>query len=136
MNCYLRMGLSGCVVALGLSACTGMNSSIDGQTFKFTAQQQCPALLEMDVGQTLELQLNENLSTGYQWSLVEPLKLFDVESIYHTAEASSSAQVGQGGQKIFYFQAIKAGQELLHVKHARAWEKTAIQEWQCRVRIS
>lgn len=59
------------VSALLLGGCTSMSSTVDGKTHVFTEQQSCPALLEMDRGQTLEVVLNENPSTGYVWSIVD-----------------------------------------------------------------
>ena len=125
---------------LALGGCTSMSSTVDGKTHVFTEQQSCPTLLEMDRGQTLEVLLNENPSTGYVWSLAEQPKLFKVEEVYQSAQKQAAADVtpvlGAGGQKTYRFTATTAGEELLHLKHARAWEKTAMAEWTCRVRVS
>ncbi|MCL6246934.1 protease inhibitor I42 family protein [Acinetobacter sp. ANC 4945] len=125
---------------LALGGCTSMSSTVDGKTHVFTEQQSCPTLLEMDRGQTLEVLLNENPSTGYVWSLAEQPKLFKVEEVFQSAQQQAAADatlgLGAGGQKTYRFTATTAGEELLHLKHARAWEKTAMAEWTCRVRVS
>ena len=127
---------------LALGGCTSMSSTVDGKTHVFTEQQSCPTLLEMDRGQTLEVLLNENPSTGYVWSLAEQPKLFKVEEVFQSAQQQQAAAadatpvLGVGGQKTYRFTATTAGEELLHLKHARAWEKTAMAEWTCRVRVS
>ncbi|WP_257223898.1 protease inhibitor I42 family protein [Acinetobacter sp. YH1901134] len=130
---------------LALGGCTSMSSTVDGKTHVFTEQQSCPTLLEMDRGQTLEVLLNENPSTGYVWSLAEQPKLFKVEEVFQSAQQQQQQQaaaadatpvLGAGGQKTYRFTALTAGEELLHLKHARAWEKTAMAEWTCRVRVS
>ena len=131
---------------LALGGCTSMSSTVDGKTHVFTEQQSCPTLLEMDRGQTLEVLLNENPSTGYVWSLAEQPKLFKVEEVFQSAQQQQQQQqaaaadatpvLGAGGQKTYRFTATTAGEELLHLKHARAWEKTAMAEWTCRVRVS
>ena len=127
---------------LALGGCTSMSSTVDGKTHVFTEQQSCPTLLEMDRGQTLEVLLNENPSTGYVWSLAEQPKLFKVEEVFQSAQQQQAAAadatpvLGAGGQKTYRFTATTAGEELLHLKHARAWEKTAMAEWTCRVRVS
>ncbi|WP_353142971.1 protease inhibitor I42 family protein [Acinetobacter pragensis] len=124
-------------LGLGLSGCTGMSSTVDGKTHIFTGGQSCPALLEMDRGQTLEVILDENPSTGYVWTVAENLKLFKTEEIYEADQAKSEVPtIGKGGQKIYRFTATQAGEELLHLKHVRAWENAPVDEWQCRVRIS
>ncbi|WP_257225227.1 protease inhibitor I42 family protein [Acinetobacter sp. YH12097] len=126
--------------SLALGGCTSMSSTVDGKTHVFTEQQSCPTLLEMDRGQTLEVLLNENPSTGYVWSLAEQPKLFKVEEVFQSAQQQDAADttpvLGAGGQKTYRFTATTAGEELLHLKHARAWEKTAMAEWTCRVRVS
>ncbi|MGN0937562.1 MULTISPECIES: protease inhibitor I42 family protein [unclassified Acinetobacter] len=126
--------------SLALGGCTSMSSTVDGKTHVFTEQQSCPTLLEMDRGQTLEVLLNENPSTGYVWSLAEQPKLFKVEEVFQSAQQQDAADttpvLGGGGQKTYRFTATTAGEELLHLKHARAWEKTAMAEWTCRVRVS
>ncbi|WP_257229983.1 protease inhibitor I42 family protein [Acinetobacter sp. YH12025] len=126
---------------LALGGCTSMSSTVDGKTHVFTEQQSCPTLLEMDRGQTLEVLLNENPSTGYVWSLAEQPKLFKVEEVFQSAQQQAAAAdaipvLGAGGQKTYRFTATTAGEELLHLKHARAWEKTEMAEWTCRVRVS
>lgn len=126
---------------LALGGCTSMSSTVDGKTHVFTEQQSCPTLLEMDRGQTLEVLLNENPSTGYVWSLAEQPKLFKVEEVFQSTQQQAAAAdatpvLGAGGQKTYRFTATTAGEELLHLKHARAWEKTAMAEWTCRVRVS
>lgn len=127
---------------MALGGCTSMSSTVDGKTHVFTEQQSCPTLLEMDRGQTLEVLLNENPSTGYVWSLAEQPKLFKVEEVFQSAQQQQAAAadatpvLGAGGQKTYRFTATTAGEELLHLRHARAWEKTAMAEWTCRVRVS
>ena len=125
------------ILALGLSGCASMSSTVDGKTHVFTSQQSCPALLEMDRGQTLEVILDENPSTGYVWALTENPKLFKAEEIYQTTPQKSDVpMVGVGGKKTYRFTAMQAGDEVLHLRHARAWEKISIDEWKCRVRVS
>ena len=125
------------ILGLGFSGCASMSSTIDGKTHVFSGQQSCPALLEMERGQTLQLMLDENPSTGYAWSLAENPQLFKVEETYQPDRQPSDAPiVGAGGKKTYRFTALQAGEGVLHLKHARAWEKQPVDEWVCRVRIS
>lgn len=126
------------VLALGLGGCSSLSSTVDGKNHIFTGKQSCPALLEMDRGQTLEVILDENPTTGYVWRLTKSPKLFKAEELYKSDQPKQSDPpiVGVGGQKTYRFTAQQAGEEVLHIQHARPWEKTSIDEWQCRVRIS
>ena len=123
------------LAAFILGGCSGMSSTVDGKTHVFSGAQACPALLEMDKGQTIEVTLDENPSTGYVWALTAAPKLFKAEEIYQQ-EQGTQPTAGAGGQKTYRFTALQAGEEALHLQHRRAWEKTALVEWKCRVRIS
>lgn len=91
----------------------------------------------MDVGQTLELTLPENPTTGYLWQVAKPQNILKVEEIYRQdVLKSQQAMVGVAGKKMFRFTALQPGEEWIHVKHARPWEQKAIDEWSCRVRVS
>lgn len=125
------------MLGLGLAGCSSMSSTVDGETHIFTGQQSCPTLLEMDRGQTLEVILDENPSTGYVWTVDKNPELFKTEEIYEADQSKSEVPtVGKGGQKIYRFTATQPGEELLHLKHVRAWENAPVDEWTCRVRIS
>lgn len=126
------------VLALGLGGCSSLSSTVDGKNHIFTGKQSCPALLEMDRGQTLEVILDENPTTGYVWRLTKSPKLFKAEELFKSDQPKQSDPpiVGVGGQKTYRFTAQQAGEEVLHIQHARPWEKNSIDEWQCRVRIS
>ncbi len=126
------------VLALGLGGCSSLSSTVDGKNHVFTGKQSCPALLEMDRGQTLEVILDENPSTGYVWRLNKSPQLFKAEEIFKLEDhkQSDTPKLGAGGQKTYRFTAQQAGEEVLHIQHARPWESASIDEWQCRVRVS
>lgn len=125
------------MTSVGLVACQSPSSSVKLETHHFSLGQKCPSLLDMKVGETLNFQAPENPSTGYQWKLLQPLKLFKTEELYQQKEAEEGA-VGVGGEKNFHFKAEKPGQELIELVHVRSWESSQQpeQQWQCRVRIS
>ncbi len=132
--------VAACLTALlGVSVvgCSSMSPTVDGKTHVYSLKQQCPTLLEMNVGQTLELSLPENPTKGYIWQVAQPQHILKVEEIYQQDQVKSSQpMVGAGGQKQFIFTALQPGEEWIHVKHGRAWEQNPVDEWRCRVRIS
>lgn len=128
-----------CAVLSGLwlAGCSSMSPTVDGKTHVYSLKQQCLNLLEMNVGQTLMFTVPENPSTGYIWQVVKPLQIFKVDEIYQQDQVKSQKPIlGAGGEKLFRFTALKPGEELIRVKHARSWEKNALEEWSCRVRVS
>lgn len=120
-----------------LTACQSSAPQTEGRTHHFTLKQKCPALLVMETGETLVFSADENPTTGYQWQLVQPLKLFKAEESYQQANAEEG-MVGVGGEKTFRFKADKPGQELIELVYVRSWESNQQpeQQWQCRIRVS
>lgn len=129
--------LSGVMTALALTGCQSSTPQGEGQMHHYTLTQKCPSLMVMKVGETLVFNAPENPSTGFQWQLLQPLKLFKVEQSYLASEAEEGIPEA-GGEKSFRFRAEKPGQELIELVHIRSWETTKQpeQQWQCRVRIS
>lgn len=129
-------------LGLSLTACQSPTSQVKGETHHYTVGKECPALLVMKVGETLVFNAPENPSTGFQWQLMQPLKLFKIEESYLASETEEGV-VGAGGEKAFRFTAEKPGQELIELSYVRPWEAqkqltqpSANEMWQCRVRIA
>ena len=125
------------VLGFSLVGCSSVSPTVDGKTHVYSLKQQCPTLLEMNVGQTLELTLPENPTTGYIWQVAKPQNILKVEEIYQQDPLKGQqAMVGVGGEKLFRFTALQPGEEWIHVKHSRPWEQNPVDEWRCRVRVS
>ena len=120
-----------------LGACQSSVPNVHGQ-HEYSLEQTCPTLLNLKVGEVLVFRAPENPSTGYQWQLLQPLKLFKAQQGY-SSTAKQKSVVGAGGEKTFYFKADQPGEELIQLAYIRAWEHQAPQPgqlWQCRVRVS
>lgn len=117
--------------------CHSSSPTVDGKTHVFTLKQKCPTLLDMKVGQSLMFHAPENVSTGYEWQLSEPLHLFSVDES-DQAPRNDEQIVGQETEKIYEFKAQQPGEEEIEVKYIRPGEATAppAEHWYCRVRIS
>lgn len=125
------------ILGFSMVGCSSMSPTVDGKTHVYSLKQQCPSLLEMNVGQTLELTVPENPTTGYIWQVAQPQNILKVEEIYRQDQVKSQQpMVGVGGQKLFRFTALQPGEEWIHVKHSRSWEQNPVDEWRCRVRVS
>ena len=124
---------------LALSGCGSVSTPVDG-THVYHADQQCPALLNLKIGETLELRLAENPATGYHWSVMQHPSIFKLETLYLQADAENaqhdSAQLNAAGEKTFRFRALQVGEGLIHLKQVRAGEPLPLAEWKCRVRVA
>lgn len=125
------------MLTIGLSGCYNSSPTADGKTHVFTLKQKCPALLDMQVGQSLMFHAPENVSTGYEWQIVKPLTLFSVDQSKQSPKNDKQI-VGQETEKIYQFYAQSAGEEEISLAYVRPWEKTAppAVQWSCRIRVS
>ncbi len=82
--------------------------------------------LETTTGQTINITLDSNITTGYKWNLVtEPnaqvLKLLASE--YVAPAASNPPLVGAGGKEVWEFQTTGRGTTALKLAYFRPFEK-------------
>lgn len=135
MNSALGIGVV--CISFVLTACHGTNPAIDLITHVFTLKQKCPTLLEMKVGQRLMFHAPENMSTGYQWEVVQPLHYFSVDQSEQKTKSDQPKMLGQPTEKIFQFSALQAGEEEISLSYVRPWERKdpTVEHWVCRVRI-
>ncbi len=86
-----------------------------------------PEKLSCRLGETIEVLLESNPTTGYQWFVVDAgnpnLKLLGSE--YRPSSASENL-CGAGGNTAFYFKAVAAGTSSLKFKYARPWENAPL----------
>lgn len=77
-------------------------------------------LLKTRLGESIQINVAENASTGYQWTIDhhddELIVLVGTEPRY------LSKRPGNGGQVSFAFKANKAGTGIVILKHWRPWE--------------
>jgi inhibitor of cysteine peptidase len=80
---------------------------------------------ELRVGESFELQLSENPTTGYRWRLPSPLApsplgpLFEVED---DSFAGPQGTFGAGGVRVWRLRAVLAGVTHLVIENRRSWE--------------
>ena len=78
--------------------------------------------IKMKPGDTLEIVLNANPTTGYQWKAL-PWDTKIIEQIDKPVYKSRSEAIGSGGELTFYFKALSTGQTPLEFIYFRAFEK-------------
>lgn len=81
--------------------------------------------IELHVGDKLEVSLEGNPTTGYNWS-VEPQAesiLKQVGEIEFIQSQKNQSLVGAGGTILIHFEAVKSGKTSLKLIYHRPWEK-------------
>ena len=65
--------------------------------------------LELSAGETFDIVLEANVTTGYEWRLAEPLDEAVVQFVAQEYKSEQSNTEGGGGHDIWTFQAIAPG---------------------------
>jgi len=78
--------------------------------------------IKMKPGDTVEIVLDTNPTTGYQWKAL-PWDTEIIEQMDKPVYKSRSKAIGSGGELTFYFKALSTGQTLLKFIYFRAFEK-------------
>lgn len=91
----------------------------------------------LSVGDKLELSLDENPTTGFQWQLTakgEPVCELESDSFLEP----SSSLVGRGGEHRWRFKAARPGQGEIKLLYRRPWEQegAAARTYTLYVRVS
>ena len=105
---------------LGLAACQGQPP----QAAPAVVQARADAANTLAVGQILEVALEGNAGTGYQWQVVEPGQP-QLAAIAAPAEATTAAPSRPGGPTLqrLRFRAEQPGQARLRLEYRRPWER-------------
>ena len=78
--------------------------------------------IKMKPGDTVEIVLDANPTTGYQWKAL-PWDTEIIEQIDKPVYKSRSEAIGSGGELTFHFKALSTGRTLLEFIYFRAFEK-------------
>ncbi|MCX5786563.1 MAG: protease inhibitor I42 family protein [Elusimicrobia bacterium] len=80
---------------------------------------------ELAMGETFQVSLPENPTTGYQWEVYKsgaPFVGLEKEEYIAPEENLSGHIVGRGGTKLLTFEAAKPGEAELALRLRRSWE--------------
>ncbi len=79
--------------------------------------------IEAKTGETFTIKLEENPTTGYQWSIAvsdESVVMLDKDD--YEPDDQSGELVGSGGTRVLTFKALKAGTATIGMVYERSWE--------------
>jgi inhibitor of cysteine peptidase len=89
--------------------------------------------VEVGRGESFEVTLDENPTTGYRWRLVPP-SASSLE-IQEDSFVPSGGAHGAGGYRKWRFRAIGAGSSELKLERKRGWEDSVAETFQIAVRV-
>lgn len=90
--------------------------------------------VQIKVGDTLEVRLASNPSTGYMW-YVHPKSTALLKLTGQTQTDAADPGVGRPIVQVFTFQPRRAGDVILLLRYARAWEKPVVGEEQFTLHV-
>ncbi|TNV75284.1 hypothetical protein FGO68_gene9044 [Halteria grandinella] len=82
-------------------------------------------VVTLSKGDTLELILKENPSTGYIWQILDELALpsqLTLRASQHVASENRRGAVGTAGVRKFLITAVEEGEGEFKIVHGRSWE--------------
>lgn len=116
----LRIAGVFCLIALGFVM--GCESSDNNSTTRIVTEADNGSTISLDADTTLEVRLQGNPTTGYEWRVAE----LDTASLRltssHYEPEPAGDRVGVGGTYFFRFDQIKAGSSKLRLVYKRPWE--------------
>ena len=109
----LGLGLGACQTLQTVSESIMLSTSIDTSTKR-----------HVKAGDTFNIQLRSNPTTGYRWQLVEPFDKTRLEKVsnHYQADANPNRMVGVGGTETWTFKALKSGHAEIQLRYIRSWE--------------
>jgi inhibitor of cysteine peptidase len=79
--------------------------------------------IAVKLGETLEIDLESNPTTGYSWQVVQLPVALDIESRDYLWD--EPVRCGSGGREHFRLAVARAGPGWLRLEYRRPWEKAA-----------
>jgi len=90
--------------------------------------------VQIKVGDTLEVRLTSNPSTGYMW-YVHPKSTILLKLTGQTQTEATEPGVGRPVVQVFTFKPKRAGDGILLLRYVRSWEKPALGEEQFTLHV-
>lgn len=129
------------VVSMLLVACAapGQQAQVEISCDEFSDNPHINTTLEVQVGETFEVKLCSNPTTGFQWSenaqISDAVILKQESHKFIGPESEPPPAVGTPGQEVWTFKALEQGSADIYLEYSRPWEGGEKGEWTCTVNI-
>lgn len=82
--------------------------------------------IEVSVGKQFTITLRGNATTGYTWQMAKGTNSKIVKKISDVYTADNTGLVGSGGDHVWTFKAVAAGETTITLNYLRPWEKPVV----------
>ncbi len=112
------------VLVLSIAAALA-SAGCDFKTAKYT-EANAGKTLEVSVGRQFTITLRGNATTGYVWQMAEGTNGKIVKKISDKYTADNTGRVGSGGDHVWTYKAVAAGETTITLNYLRPWEKPVV----------
>jgi inhibitor of cysteine peptidase len=133
--------LTAIAVSMFLVACAAPSQKawVEVSCDEFYDNHHINTMLEVQVGETFEVTLCSNPSTGFQWSenaqISDTAVLGQEDHKFIGSESEPPPPPGTPGQEVWTFKALKEGSSTIFFEYSRPWEGGEKGEWTCTVTV-
>ena len=123
------------VVSTFLVACTtpGQKAWVEVSCNEFSSHHNITQTLEVQAGETFEVKLCSNPTTGFKWSedsqISDTTALKQEAHVFVGSESEPPPPPGTPGQEVWVFKALKQGTSEIYFEYSRPWEGGEKGEW-------
>jgi len=133
--------LTAILVSMLLVACASPDQKawVEVSIEEFNNNQHISQMLDVQAGETFEVKLGSNPTTGFQWS--EEAQISDTAITIQEGhefigpESEPPPPPGTPGQEVWTFKALKKGSSTIYLEYGRPWEGGEKGEWTCTVNV-
>lgn len=128
-------------VSMLLAACAapGQKAWVEVSCDEFNDNNHIDQTLEVQAGETFEVKLCSNPTTGFQWSeeaeISDPAVLQQEDHKFIGPESELPPPPGTPGQEVWTFKALNKGSSSIYLEYSRPWEGGEKGEWTCTVNV-
>ncbi|MFC2033282.1 protease inhibitor I42 family protein [Chloroflexota bacterium] len=130
------------LICIPLVACTAPSQEawVEVSCDEFYDNHNINTILEVQVGETFDVKLCSNPSTGFQWSedsqISDTIVLKQESHEFIGPESEPPPPPGTPGQEIWSFKALKKGSSTIYLEYSRPWEGGEKSEWTLAVDVT